>query len=423
MSVASVTMQVIDLSALRPGAILPTPIYDAYNPALLLLGAGTRLNDQILARLEKRGVTRVIVDSEHANEIAPGSVAPKKDEPKIQKITAADIRKAGNHPLNKWLREPKPHPPTPELARRFQQMREMQEQELQETLAQVSRGIYNKTGKLKSLSVDSCEMMLEDLDLYVKLAINHRGDSAGYSHSLRTAQLAMAIAAVLGKSCENISDLGVGCLISRAGQTEYARQLAQAERPLTENEWLEIQKIPNRTFDLMEKCLDVPVGARQVAYQMFERWDGSGYPRGRTGTQIHPLSRIAAVADVYVALTSSRPHRPPYSPYQAIEIILADTRKGLYDPQTVRGLLQTVCLYPVGSRVRLSDESQATVLRTKPKAYDRPIVQITHGPDGCSQDPVTVDLSEQEAIAIVEVIEEVPCDDRQLKLGFEEPES
>ncbi len=261
---------------------------------------------------------------------------------------------------------------------------------------QVSRGIFNKTGKLKSLSVDSCEMMLEDLDLYVKLAIDRRDDSEAYGHSLRTSQLAMAIAAVLGKSCENISDLGVGCLIARAGQTEYAKQLTQSERPLTENEWLEIQKTPNRTFDLMEKCPDVPVGARQVAYQMFERWDGSGYPRGRSGTQIHPLSRIAAVADVYVALTSGRAHRPPFSPYQAIEIILADTRKGLYDPQTVRGLLQTVCLYPVGSRVRLNDNSEATVLRTKPQSYDRPIVQITHDPDGCFQDAVTVDLSDQE---------------------------
>jgi HD-GYP domain-containing protein (c-di-GMP phosphodiesterase class II) len=298
-------------------------------------------------------------------------------------------------------------------------MREMQEQELQETLANVTQGAFGKTSKLKSLSVDSCEMMLEDKDLFVKLAIDRREESEVYGHCLRTAQLAMAIAAVLGKSCENISDLGMGCLIARAGQSELAKELIEAPRALTDAEWLEVKKTPSRTFDLMEQCPDVPVGARQVAYQMFERWDGSGYPRGRVGTQIHPLSRIACVADAYVALTSGRPHRPPFSPYRAIEIILQDTRKGLFDPQAVRGLLQTVCLYPVGSRVRLSDNSRATVLRTNAEAYDRPLVQITHGPDGCSVPVKTVDLSTDRQLAIVDVIEEERVNPRQLTLAFE----
>ncbi len=357
MSSATVTMQVLDLSALMPGAVLPTAIYDANNPAVLLLGAGTQLSRQALDRLRSRGIFRIIMDSEHANSIAPGSVGEKKEERPAQKITGDDIRQGGEEPLNRWLKPPKPIPPSPEQTRRFEQMREMQEFELQETLAQVSKGFFGKASKLKSLSVDSCEMMLEDMDLYVKLAIDRQEDNQAYGHSLRTSQLAMAIAAVLGKSCESISDLGVGCLIARAGQSEYAKELMVLPRRLTDNEWLEVKKTPRRTFDMMENCPDVPVGARQVAYQMFERWDGSGYPRGRVGMQIHPLSRIAAVADAYVALTSGRPHRPPFSPYRAIELLLHDTRKGCFDPQAVRGLLQTVCLYPVGSWVRLSDES------------------------------------------------------------------
>lgn len=414
-------MQVIDMSALTPGAVLPTPIYDAYNPALLLLGAGTELNEQILSRLRKRGITRVIVDASHADAIAPGRNRDNDIQAEVpRKVTGDEIRKGGNKPLNKWMREPKPIPPSPELIKRFERMREMQELELQETLMQVTKGHAGNAGKLKSLSVDSCEMMLEDLDLYVKLTIDRKDNSETYGHSLRTAQLAMAIAAILGKSCENISDLGMGCLIARAGQTDFVKQLIQLPRQLTDAEWLEVKKTPNRTFDIMERSNDVPVGARQVAYQLFERWDGSGYPRGRVGTQINSLARIASVADAYVALTSGRPHRPAFSPYHAIEIILTDTRNGLFDPEAVRGLLQTVCLYPVGSLVRLSDGSRATVLRTRPKSYDRPIVQITHGSDGCLMDAKTVDLSDQEELSIVAVIDEVETADRkQLTLAFE----
>ncbi|MCA9068795.1 MAG: hypothetical protein KDA84_07725 [Planctomycetaceae bacterium] len=403
----SITMQVLDLSALRPGSVLPTPIYDAFNPALLLLGEGTLLNEQTLARLKRRGVTRVIIDSEHAKDIAPDSVSASKvgsSEP-AKKITSDEIRKGGNKKLSDWFREPKPVPPTPEQAKRFVEMREMQEFELQETLSQVACGGFGKASKLKSLSVDSCEMMLEDLDLYVRLAIDRRDDGETYGHSLRTSQLAMAIAAVLGKSCDQISALGMGCLIARAGQTERARELTLTPRELSATEWLEVKKTPLRTYDLIEQCPDVPVGARTVAYQLFERWNGNGYPRGRSGTQINPLARIASVADAYVALTSGRPHRPPFSPYRAIEMILSDTRKGEFDPQAVRGLLQTVCLYPVGSLVRLSDNSQAVVMRTKSQAYDRPIVQIVQGPDGSSQDPVVVDLQDRQELSIVNVIE------------------
>lgn len=419
MNVASVTMQVIDLSALKAGSVLPTAIYDASNPALLLLGEGTLLTEQNLSRLMVRGITRVIVDSRHANALAPGSVSRKTPELLPRKITAEEIRNGGDVPLNQWMHPPKPLPPTPEQSRRFERMRELQELELKDTLAHVSQGEFNKTNKLKSLSVDSCEMMLEDLDLYVRLAIDRKERSETYRHCLRSSQLAMAVAAVMGKSCDNIIEMGMGCLIARAGQSELAKELIQAPRALTDAEWLEIKKTPSRTFDLMEQCPDVPVGARQVAYQMFERWDGSGYPRGRVGTQIHPLSRIASVADAYVALTSGRPHRPPFPPYRAIEIILQDARKGLFDPQTVRGLLQTVSLFPVGSRVRLGDNSRATVLRSQAQAYDRPIVQITHGPEGGSIPEQIVNLLSEGELAIVGVIEDEPMSERQLTLGFQ----
>ena len=117
-------------------------------------------------------------------------------------------------------------------------------------------------------------------------------------------------------------------------------------------------------------------GTRQVAYQMFERWDGSGYPRGRAGVQIHPLACVAAVADVYVALSSPRPHRPPFTPYAAIEQLIADTRRGLFDPRAIRGLLQVVCLFPLGTYVELNDGTIGCVVRNNSEAYDRPVLEL-----------------------------------------------
>ena len=57
--------------------------------------------------------------------------------------------------------------------------------------------------------------------------------------------------------------------------------------------------------------------------QHHERWDGSGYPDGLSGRQIHLHARICAVADVYDALISDRPYRPGMDVRDVIRIITA----------------------------------------------------------------------------------------------------
>lgn len=69
-----------------------------------------------------------------------------------------------------------------------------------------------------------------------------------------------------------------------------------------------------------------------------ERWDGLGYPHGLAGTEIPLSARIVTLADVYDALTSSRPYKSAYSHEQAREIIVRES--GLrFDPNIVKAFL------------------------------------------------------------------------------------
>lgn len=68
---------------------------------------------------------------------------------------------------------------------------------------------------------------------------------------------------------------------------------------------------------------------------MHERPDGSGYPRRRKKDQIHFLSRVAAVADMYVALATPRPHRPGILPHAAIQTITQAGGQGRLDQAAV----------------------------------------------------------------------------------------
>jgi putative two-component system response regulator len=74
--------------------------------------------------------------------------------------------------------------------------------------------------------------------------------------------------------------------------------------------------------------------AAEVAWTHHERWDGTGYPRGLRGTQIPLEGRIAAIADVFDALTSDRPYRPGLP----LDDALARLRAGAgthFDPRLV----------------------------------------------------------------------------------------
>ena len=76
----------------------------------------------------------------------------------------------------------------------------------------------------------------------------------------------------------------------------------------------------------------------EIALTHHERLNGSGYPRGLIGTQIPLVGRIVAVADVFDALTSSRPYKRAWA-LEAAFAHLRDEAGTLYDPDCVEAFL------------------------------------------------------------------------------------
>ena len=65
--------------------------------------------------------------------------------------------------------------------------------------------------------------------------------------------------------------------------------------------------------------------AYDIAYEHHEKMNGMGYPRGISGEEIKLSARIAAIADVYDALTSARPYKKPFATKEAFEILYKDS--------------------------------------------------------------------------------------------------
>jgi len=90
-----------------------------------------------------------------------------------------------------------------------------------------------------------------------------------------------------------------------------------------------------------------------IALTHHEKWDGSGYPNGLTGNQIPLAGRIVAVADVFDALMSKRPYKPPLTIDQTVDIIKAG-RGTHFDPAVV-----DVFMASLNDIIKLWDNAQS----------------------------------------------------------------
>ena len=72
--------------------------------------------------------------------------------------------------------------------------------------------------------------------------------------------------------------------------------------------------------------------AREIALFHHEKFNGTGYPKGLSGTKIPLSGRIVAIADTFDALTSKRPYKGPYPPEMVYDIIRRE-KGGHFDPK------------------------------------------------------------------------------------------
>jgi DNA-binding CsgD family transcriptional regulator len=81
-----------------------------------------------------------------------------------------------------------------------------------------------------------------------------------------------------------------------------------------------------------------PLG--EIAVQVRERLDGSGYPRGLSGSAISMPARVLAAADVYASMREPRPHRPARPAGEAVAEMRAEVRAGRLDGAAADAVLE-----------------------------------------------------------------------------------
>lgn len=383
----------VSIESLQVGKKLSQPIFDDASP-VLLIAAGTKLTPHLLEMMRRRGVQHVRVGAADLKTQVRQRVELKEETRDPNKTRWSN----GKPPFLKLTNKAAASPKNQKLAAEFTEKLSDSVVRTGDVFVSLASGQSVSGVEITKMIHECLTQILDDVDLFVSLGTSADTDQYPISHSIQTTRLAMAIGAVMGVDKESLMDIGGGCLLHDAGMLRLAPDLLTCERPLDVIEKLDITKHPAYTFEMIQDIPELSVGARMIAYQMHERMDGSGYPRKISGSRIHPYSRIAMVADVYVAMTSPRPQRPAFPPYYAVLELLEETNAGRFDPDVMTGFLNTVSMFPLGSSIELTNGQIGTVLRANQGLYARPVVEVWN--PGEPDKKTIVDLKEHEDLAI-----------------------
>ncbi len=154
--------------------------------------------------------------------------------------------------------------------------------------------------------------------------------------TLNMANMAVSIGQMLHFSDEDTHHLRRGILLHDIGMLLIPEVNPRRKGPLSEEEKRILKEHPYLGYEFL-KPLEFLQPALDVVRYHHERWNGSGYPHGLSGADIPLSARIAAVADVWTAMTSRRPYRPALAQEQALQTIQSQAGKG-FDPQVVEAL-------------------------------------------------------------------------------------
>jgi len=166
---------------------------------------------------------------------------------------------------------------------------------------------------------------------YIQMLYRH--DIRLFQHSSRVAELALQIGKQLKLSKGELKNIVKAALLHDIGKTRIPLSILNKPGPLTEVQWETMKMHPIWGAEIYQGNTIIQEGISTH----HENYDGTGYPYGLKGENIHLFGRIIAIADSIDAMTTIRPYRKPVSIEQALKEI-QDYAGTKYDPYILKSL-------------------------------------------------------------------------------------
>ncbi len=205
-------------------------------------------------------------------------------------------------------------------------------------------------------------------------------DQYTFEHSVSICTLMVAFAQYLDLDADTIQQIGIGAMLHDIGKIRVPEEILNKPGKLTDEEFEVMRSHVVLSRETLEQAPGITEVALAVAAEHHERYDGSGYPLGLKGDEISFYGQMAAIVDVYDAITSDRCYHKGMAPTAALRKIY-EWSKFHFNPELAQRFIRFVGVYPAGSVVELKSNHIALVLSKDSKDPLNPSVLVVYDTD------------------------------------------
>ncbi len=270
-----------------------------------------------------------------------------------------------------------------------------------EVINSVRMGQAPSIKKIKRVVQSIVDQILNEETSLVGLTTIRDYDEYTFTHSVNVCIFSVALGRRLGLSKLQLYDLGLAALFHDIGKSRVPLSVLNKIESLNDDDWRWLAAHPwlgVLTLFHMRGQQELPYRAMVVAHEHHMKTDLTGYPKAIRPREQSIFSRIVAVADGFDAATTRRVYATvPMSPAAVLAGMRDNVRRG-FDPVIVKGFINLLGVFPVGTLVVLDTFELALVHASnpRPEALSRPIVRIVSDDRGNILYPGTLaDLTEQ----------------------------
>lgn len=175
----------------------------------------------------------------------------------------------------------------------------------------------------KRAIADVVDLILDDMETSQHLLMITSHDYYTYTHSVHVGVLSVCLARNIFQrsNAHDLHELGAGFFLHDLGKVRITQKIINKPGKLTDEEMEIMKKHPNLGFKILQETKQITQESKIIVLQHHERFDGTGYPKGIKGEELHIYGKICAIADVYDALTTDRPYRKPLLPFEGLRIM------------------------------------------------------------------------------------------------------
>ena len=315
-------------------------------------------NPKNIKALVESAVTHVWIDTSKGLDVKEKEVAKSEETPVEQEEAKEEIQHV---PLEKEMAAAKET-----LAKAKQATMEM--------LQEARLGNSVSTDDVAPLVDEISKSVTRNSNAMLTVTRMKTKDDYTYLHSVAVCALMIA----LGKQINYEGDyhaLGMAGLLHDVGKMAIPDEVLNKPGRLTDEEFKIIQDHPRSGWEILKKSDDVDEIALDVCLHHHERVDGNGYPDKLSGDKLSLVARMAAVCDVYDAITSNRCYKQGWEPGEALKK-MAEWKDGHFDEQIFQAFVKTVGIYPTGSLIKLKSNRLAVVMEQSSATLLKPIIKI-----------------------------------------------